>query len=167
MKRNRTVKKVDLNLTITHPELAAEWHPTKNGFGPDCVTKGSHRKIVWLCKYGHEWSAPVNSRTYQGNGCPYCGNKKLLEGFNDFTTRFPDLAKEWHPTKNDSLDASALVHRKDMIWWKCSICDYDWPSTLENRIYGRGCPACANKRKGNRTPRLRNDNVDNNGKETI
>lgn len=166
MKRVRKIKQVENNLTITHPELAEEWHPNKNGFGPDCVTKGSHRMIVWLGKCGHEWSATVNSRTYQGNGCPYCGNRKLLEGFNDFTTRFPELAKEWHPTKNKPLDPSTILHRREAIWWKCSVCGYEWSAIIGNRIYGRGCPACANKRKGNRTPRLHGDGVDKSEKES-
>ena len=162
-KRTRKIKKVEIGLDITHPELAAEWHPTKNGFGPEFVTKGSHRMIVWVCEKGHEWSAPVNSRTYQGNGCPYCGNKKLLEGFNDFATRFPELAAEWHPAKNDSFDPDAIVRRKDKVWWICSVCGYEWAATLGNRAYGRGCPACANKRKGNHThtPRIRTKCVDN------
>lgn len=163
MKRVRKIKQVENNLTITHPELAEEWHPNKNGFGPDCVTKGSHRMIVWLGKCGHEWAATVSSRAYQGNGCPYCGNKKLLTGFNDFATRFPELLKEWHPTKNGSLDPAALLPQRELIWWKCSVCEQEWSAMLSNRIYGRGCPACANKRKGNRTPRLRSDSVD--GKE--
>ncbi|OLS25032.1 MAG: hypothetical protein HeimC3_16620 [Candidatus Heimdallarchaeota archaeon LC_3] len=37
-------------LTTTHPEIASEWHPTKNGdLTADKVTKGSKRRIIWLC----------------------------------------------------------------------------------------------------------------------
>lgn len=59
-------------LAIADPELAAQWHPTRNGdLTPDMVTAESHRKIWWLGKCGHEWSATIESRT-RGMGCPFC-----------------------------------------------------------------------------------------------
>ena len=43
------------NLTITHPELAAQWHPTKNGtLTPEMVTCGMSKKVWWLEEYGIE-----------------------------------------------------------------------------------------------------------------
>ena len=36
-----------------------------------------------------------------GNGCPYCGNRKVLEGFNDIATTHPHIAAQasgWDPT---------------------------------------------------------------------
>ena len=59
-------------LAVADPELAAQWHPTKNGnLTPDMVAAESHRKIWWLGKCGHEWSATIDSRT-RGMGCPFC-----------------------------------------------------------------------------------------------
>ena len=41
------------------PELAAEWHPTKNGeLVPEDISYGSGRKLWWRCAEGHE-RAPV------------------------------------------------------------------------------------------------------------
>lgn len=60
------------NLTITHPNLAKEWHPTKNGdLLPTMVSKGQKRNVWWLGKCGHEWKAIITSRIC-GAGCPYC-----------------------------------------------------------------------------------------------
>ena len=33
------------NLSITHPQIANEWHPTKNNIGPDEVTYGVGKNI--------------------------------------------------------------------------------------------------------------------------
>lgn len=71
------------NLTITHPELSKQWHPTRNGdLTPADVTTESNRVVWWQCEKGHEWSASVNSRT-KGTGCPYCATKKTIAGFNN------------------------------------------------------------------------------------
>ena len=66
------------DLATTHPQLCQEWHPTKNGgLTPQKITKGSHKKVWWICKNGYEWEAQVKSRNY-GCGCPMCakGRKK-------------------------------------------------------------------------------------------
>lgn len=48
----------EVNLSITHPSIAAEWHPTKNGnLTPDKVLAGSKKKVWWLCKANHCWQA--------------------------------------------------------------------------------------------------------------
>ena len=72
-----TGKKVceDNNLLNMYPEIAKEWHPKKNKkLTPRDVTRGSGKKIWWICSKGHEWNAVVFSRTY-GRGCPYCSRK--------------------------------------------------------------------------------------------
>lgn len=59
-------------LAVANPNLAAEWHPTKNGsLTPDMVTKGSNKKAWWKCRLGHEWQTRIVSRS-RGTGCPFC-----------------------------------------------------------------------------------------------
>jgi hypothetical protein len=59
-------------LQTVNPELAKQWHPTKNGgLTPNDVTKGSNKKVWWYCENGHEWEASIANRT-KGNGCPNC-----------------------------------------------------------------------------------------------
>lgn len=130
------------DLQTTHPDLVLEWHPTKNAFGPDSVTAGSKKKVMWQCKNGHEWQTTVLSRTTGKSGCPYCANKKLLRGFNDFATRYPALALEWHPTKNLPLTPSDFITSADKAWWKCSVCGHEWAALPKNRAHGHGCPIC-------------------------
>jgi DNA-directed RNA polymerase subunit RPC12/RpoP len=68
-------------LATKKPKLAKEWHPEKNGkLTPKDITPGSHKKVWWICSYGHEWQAVVKNRTY-GTGCPGCYNKLRREGW--------------------------------------------------------------------------------------
>ena len=43
----------------------------------------------------HEWIATVKSRSINRTGCPYCSHNKVLAGFNDLATLFPEVADEW------------------------------------------------------------------------
>jgi Probable Zinc-ribbon domain len=61
------------SLATMEKKIARDWHPTKNGkLQPTDVTYGSGKRVWWLCKYGHEWTARVNNRTCHGTGCPGC-----------------------------------------------------------------------------------------------
>lgn len=74
-----------------------EWSE-KNEIKPTEVSIGSHKKVIWICRYGHEWEAGVKSRTINGTGCPYCSHNKVLEGFNDLASQMPEVAAEWSDT---------------------------------------------------------------------
>ena len=84
------------------PEIAKEWHPTKNGnLTPKEIHKGSNKKVWWQCSKGHDWEARVYTRS-SGTKCPYCsGNRLTIE--NSLAFVYPEIAAEWHPIKNDPL----------------------------------------------------------------
>jgi hypothetical protein len=124
------------DLATTHPLVAAE----ALGWDPTTVTAGSERRREWKCSNGHKWSAAVKSRALTGNGCPYCGGKKVLAGFNDLATTHPLVAAEalgWDPT---TLTAGSHKIRK----WKCSE-GHIWSAAVLNRTSQNpsGCPSCA------------------------
>jgi len=60
---------------------------------------------------------------------------------------YPDVAREWHPIKNDSLlPEYFLPGSNKKVWWKCPKGqDHEWQATISNRIMGRGCPICSNR----------------------
>ena len=66
----------------------------------------------------------------------------------DYIINNKDLIKEWNWEKNNSLgffpDKMTLCSNKK-VWWKCSVCGYEWLSTCNNRSSGTGCPVCSNK----------------------
>ena len=79
------------DLSTLKPGLASEWSK-KNEIKPTEVTVGSHKKVIWKCRLGHEWTASVKSRSINGSGCPYCSHNKVLVGFNDLATVVPKVA---------------------------------------------------------------------------
>ena len=89
----------------TYPKLVKEWHPTKNGeLTPSDFTHGSHEKVWWLCPKEHEYESVIKNRTKKDKprGCRYCANKSPTKDYN-LLVLFPDVANEWHPTKNGNL----------------------------------------------------------------
>lgn len=135
------------DLATTNPRIASEWHPTKNGkLGPHEINGGTHKSYWWQCESGHEWKARCVNRTTRDGGCPICSGQTLLPGFNDLATTHPDLAKEWHPTKNEGLspkDVNAGTRKK--FWWQCAK-GHEWQAQCVNRkLREDGCPTCANK----------------------
>jgi hypothetical protein len=128
-------------LATLNPDLAKQWHPTKNGsLTPRDVTRGSHKKVWWICDKGHEWQAEVKSRN-AGIGCPYCSGKATCDD-NCLATMNPDLANQWHPAKNESLTPRDLTPGSDKkVWW---ICDkgHEWQAVVKSRSIGNGCPKC-------------------------
>lgn len=134
------------DLATVNPKLASEWHPTKNGhLHPFDVTCGSHKKVWWKCSEGHEWEAIISSRN-AGCGCPYCAGQKTITGYNDLATTNPELASEWHPTKNGNMTPSNVMagsHHK--AWW-LGKCGHEWEAVISSRSAGRGCPYCASQK---------------------
>lgn len=53
------------DLSTLKPGLASEWSK-KNEIKPTEVTVGSHKKVIWKCRLGHEWTASVKKQEYQG-----------------------------------------------------------------------------------------------------
>jgi hypothetical protein len=137
------------SLASLYPALAVQWHPTKNGdLTPDQVVAGSHEKAWWKCPNGtdHEWDAVVKSRTRGTPGCPFCDNQRLSIT-NSLTSRYPEIAKEWHPHKNGTLSPEQLIAgTAKRVWWRCSInSSHEWEALISNRTqHGVGCPACKN-----------------------
>jgi len=63
------------DLTTTYPELCKEWS-SKNKFGPETVTAGSNKKVIWEDEFGHEWISIVLNRI-NGRSCPKCSCSKM------------------------------------------------------------------------------------------
>jgi len=138
----RVAVKGENDLQAINPTLTKEWDYEKNkGLTPVDITPNSHKKVWWKCSNGHEWQAAISDRN-RGRGCPYCSNKKVLLGYNDLATTNPEIAAEWHPTKNGDLlptMVSSGSHKK--VWWKCKN-GHEWQSKIEKRKAGNGCPVC-------------------------
>jgi transposase-like protein len=131
------------------PTLAAEWDYAKNApQTPEHVTFGSGQKAWWLCPTcGNSWHAVIGSRA-AGYGCPTCGRESSLRARstpkpgNSLTERNPDIAAEWHPTRNGDLTPDSVAHASSKkVWWLCSMCGIEWESVVSKRTTrGTSCP---------------------------
>ena len=139
--RGRIVVKGINDLTTTHPELAKEWHPTKNGdLKPAQVSFGTHKKVWWQCEHGHEWEALVYSRAGNDSNCPYCANQKVLKGYNDIATTHPQYVKYFVNIED------AYTHTYcsgDEVEMKCPICGAIKVMHIYTLVrQGFGCSKC-------------------------
>src|SRR5690606_10538448 len=117
---------------------------------PFDVLAGSNRKVWWKCPVAddHEWKVSPNQRTGVGSSCHCCRGVKVVPS-NCLATVRPDLATQWHPTKNGGLTPNdVLAGTSRMVWWKCPVPDdHEWESTISNRIWcDTGCPCCKGKK---------------------
>lgn len=147
-------------LQTLFPNVALEWDFEKNGsITPNDVLAGSKKRYWWKClKHGHCWESSVTDRTrikkernpLRKNTCPFCSGKKVSKE-NSLSTLFPEIAREWHPTKNGTVTPNDVVagsHKR--YWFKCSK-GHEWSTNLNNRTGGIknktrcGCPYCLYK----------------------
>lgn len=136
------------DMATTHPKLAAEWHPQLNKpLTPESVSAGTGKSIWWRCTNDsrHVWPARAINR-FNGAGCPFCSGRRPLPGVNDFETLYPNLAREWHPTRNGSkLPSEFLPNSHKKVWWQCSkVKKHEWETSVGHRLR-TNCPYCANR----------------------
>ena len=143
---------------IDNAQLMAKWSWEKNnllGYFPNKIATHSNKKIWWICDKGHSWDRSPD-KMLNSDGCPYCLNKRVLVGYNDLNTLFPNIAIEWDSSEN-KIDINSVVmgSAKD-IHWVCSKCQHKWIASVRMRTQrGHGCPECAKKiRAANRTETL-------------
>ena len=144
------------DLASQYPDIARQWHPTKNGaLTPDHIAPASNKKVWWICDKGHEYQAVVSSRTQRNGGCPYCANKKVLPGFNDLATLYPEVAAQWHPTKNGALTPDHILPGSRKKVWCPS--GHEWQAVVYSRTGAQssGCPFCTGYASGKRVERYR------------
>jgi len=136
------------SLAALDPQLAAQWHPSRNGdLTPSDVPLRSSRKVWWRCPEGpdHEWEANLPNRAKRGDGCPFCRGIRASVT-NSLVTRYPELAAQWHPSKNGDVTPDHVpAGSGSRYWWKCREGrDHQWKAQVYSRTQdGAGCPFCA------------------------
>jgi len=132
------------SLESVAPDLAKEWHPHSNGdMKPTMISPNTHHKVWWICSKGHSYQASPAKRYSQGRGCPYCSHQKVLVNETDFASRYPQLAKEWDFEKNSKDPNEVFPNSHIKYYWKCPQKHDSYPSSIANRVKGKGCPVCA------------------------
>jgi len=122
--------------------LKTEWSDKNIDIDPTKISYGSMKKVWWICDKGHEWQAVIKNRTKDNpSGCPFCSNSKVLKGYNDLESRYPDIAKEWSD-KNSLKPCEVMPMSNKKAWFKCSL-GHEYETIISSRTYkGSGCPYC-------------------------
>lgn len=119
-----------------YPQLVKYWQ--SSDISPESVTPSSKKVITWKGECGHKWTRAV-FLFVKSQKCPYCTNKKVLPGFNDFATKYPELAEEWSD-KNDIQPNEVLPGTNKEVWWTSKKCGHSWKLSIKRRIKSKGCP---------------------------
>ena len=157
-KSGKKVLKGYNDLKTLKPDVAKEWNYEKNGdLTPDMFVCNSDKKVWWQCydvlfidktPIKLEWRSAIKDRV-RAKSNPYKSGKMVLEGYNDLQTMNPELASQWHPTKNGDLKPTQVTtgsYKK--VWWLLSYDEpntgkhfkFEWCASIYGRNSGLGCP---------------------------
>lgn len=137
------------DLATKYPDVAARWHPSKNRDRvPSEVTAHSAELVWWVgCTVDpeHEWRATVADKV-RGRGCAVCSGHQVQRGKNDLASKYPEVAEQWHPTKNGRLTPQMVTSGSGRkVWWICEAgAGHEWEATVASRTSSKrpGCRAC-------------------------
>lgn len=147
MKRN-FISLYDWCISNEKKYLLSEWS-SKNKVSPRDISYGSGKKYLWNCsKCGFEWEADLKHRRSRNQGCPMCNGRNFVKpGINDLQTNAPEIAREWHPTKNGDLLPNMITYKSGKkVWWFCPK-GHEYQATPHDRVGDNtNCPYCSARR---------------------
>ncbi|MDD4804632.1 MAG: zinc-ribbon domain-containing protein [Candidatus Pacebacteria bacterium] len=120
----------------THGEFIQELHLINPNIEVLDKYQGYKMQIKCRCRLdGYEWiSTP--SRLLRGSSCYRCKMKERTKTHEQFIKELKDI----------NLNISVLTKYegcKIKVKCKCLIDDYEWESSPDNLLRGKGCPKCA------------------------
>ncbi len=133
------------SLAYLCPKYAKEWISSEHNLTPYQVPRFSNESVNWQCSVcDYKWTTDVSARKQ----CPRCCGK-IVSDKNRLSILFPDIASEFHPTKNGNLtsdDFSFASEKK--IWWLCGECGNEWDGkiserTRKNKLKRSKCKYCS------------------------
>jgi len=129
-----------------YPKLLAEYC-LSNERDPFTIPCGSSIKVQWKCSTcAYIWEAAPSTRTSrtQPSNCPACA-RSVPSAVTNLGVCFPEIAKEFHSTKNAPLTTKTIMpSTKTIIWWFCAKHNYEWQAAVGARTAGNspGCKYC-------------------------
>lgn len=143
------------DLYTTHSKIAHYWDYDLNfDVTPDMVSSGSKKKYWFKCpQCGKSYQMTLNSRC-KVKDIPLCYScskkrgslkkiKEMISTGHTLKNNYPDIAKEWHPSKNGFFTPNNVTPSSGRkVWWLCPVCGTEWQQTIHTRTKGEGCPRC-------------------------
>ena len=115
------------NLLKLRPTLAALWDAEKNtslALADIDATRAS--PVWWRCPNGHSFQRPP-VRMLADDACPTCALAKT-----SLTAVAPNVAAEWHPTKNAITPTEVDADHVMNAWWICPN-GHEYQATVRSR----------------------------------
>lgn len=125
-------KNKENSLFDQRPELLEEWDWDQNEDDPQFVSSMSKKQYHWICAKNHRFAASPAERMRRNKSCPVC--KSLL-------VKRPDIALEWHPTKNNFGPESVTSSSHKEAWFICGNCGNEYICEIVDRVRRKG-PNC-------------------------
>jgi len=97
------------SLVAVAPNVAAEWHPTKNAVAPHEIAADHAMSAWWVCPNGHEYQATVRARTQSNRRCPTCYGGWSLESIRAFVKSLVGHIDKLNPSELFALAMQAGV----------------------------------------------------------
>ena len=136
------------NFEFLFPQMSKEWNYEKNfPIKPSDIVAKTSKKYWWKCSFcGYdEWIVSPNSRV-SGKGCPSCSGR-VVSDKNRLSILYPEIAAEWHPTKNGDLTPDDVSYGSaKKAWWICRN-GHDYFSKICDRTNGKGCKKCSDSQR--------------------
>jgi hypothetical protein len=130
----------DADVPRLSPEIAAQWHPTRNGGWTATQASPESRRMAWWLdpNCGHQWQQTPRERDkYTRRRCPECDTV-----LDSLAYHYPELAAEWSPA--NALTPWHIRPTDDrVVEWLCPEDPaHQWSATPVSRVSGSTCPEC-------------------------
>lgn len=131
------------DLQTKYPEILKYWDYKLNKTKPTEIKYTNLNDFYWKCDKGHSYRAKIQ-KMIAYNGCIACNKctMKLIKGYNDLATVFPELIEEWDYKNNENTPDNYLAKSNKVVHWICKKCGYNWESKIFKRT---NCPNCKKK----------------------
>ena len=97
------------SLAALAPNVAAEWHPTRNAITPAEIPADHVTNAWWTCPNGHDYQATVRARTQGNRRCPTCYGGWSLESIRAFVKSLVGHLDKLNPSELFALAMQAGV----------------------------------------------------------
>lgn len=133
------------SIACTHPEIARQWHPTKNKKTASEVSIGSNTKYWWLCPEGPDHETETKPNVRIRNGCSVCSGHTVVFS-TSLAGTFPELLNEIDFEKTDVDPKEIYYQTTAKLPWKCIRCSHKWTVPVRARTYTKsGCRKCSSQ----------------------
>lgn len=137
------------SLAAVYPELAKQWSEKNGDLTPWDVSSHSNKAVWWECPVTQEvWKTDPNHRVRSKDfKSPFVTGKKVLVGYNDLKSQYPNVINEWHPDRNGDLKPEMVTAGSDKkVWWICLETGAPYQATVNKKVAGTKSPYVANKK---------------------